>query len=229
MEWGYPVLIATLLQALFASVALILLPLWIARRRARRAGVWPPAPTRIAAYFAAIGFAFMFVEMAFIQKFLLFLSHPLYAIAAVLSAFLIFAGLGSRYAGRPRAGGADRVERSPARPVAAIGLIALGYLVALPVLFRALTPLADALKIPVAMGLIAPLAFAMGMPFPLGLADLARGSPALIPWAWAVNACASVVAAVLATLLAIHLGFNAVVLLAVLLYALAAMAHRSLR
>lgn len=229
LEWGYPVLVATLLQALFAGVALILLPLWVARHRARKAGASPPAPTRIAAYFAAIGFAFMFVEIAFIQKFLLFLSHPLYAVGAILSAFLIFAGLGSRYAARPRAGGADRVGRAPARPVAAIVLIALGYLVVLPALFRALMPLADALKIPLAMGLVAPLAFAMGMPFPLGLAHLARVSPALIPWAWAVNACASVVAAVLATLLAIHLGFNAVVLLAVVLYALAAVAHRYLR
>jgi len=59
------------------------------------------------------------------------------------------------------------------------------------------------------------------MPFPLGMARLATGADALVPWAWGVNACASVVSAVLATLLAIHLGFSAVLLLAVLLYALA--------
>ena len=86
----------------------------------------------------------------------------------------------------------------------------------------------DALKIVLAIGLIAPLAFAMGMPFPLGLARLAGTAKALIPWAWGINACASVVAAILATLLAIHLGFNAVVILAVLLYLAAAAAYRRL-
>jgi hypothetical protein len=64
----------------------------------------------------------------------------------------------------------------------------------------------------------------MGMPFPLGLARLATRDDALIPWAWGINACASVIAAILATVLAIHLGFGVVILLAVLLYALAAVA-----
>ncbi len=73
-----------------------------------------------------------------------------------------------------------------------------------------------------AAGLSAPLAFAMGMPFPLGLAKLAARAPHWIPWAWAVNGCASVVSAVLATLLAAQLGFSAVIALAVALYIVAA-------
>jgi hypothetical protein len=73
-----------------------------------------------------------------------------------------------------------------------------------------------------AAALIAPLGLAMGMPFPLGLASLGASRPALVPWAWAVNGFASVVAAVLATVLAIHWGFTAVVILAALLYLLAA-------
>jgi len=82
-------------------------------------------------------------------------------------------------------------------------------------------PLPDAARVVVAMALIAPLAFAMGMPFPLGLAQVAKQAPALVPWAWATNACASVVAVILATLLAMHFGFDAVVVLAVLFYAAA--------
>ncbi len=62
----------------------------------------------------------------------------------------------------------------------------------------------------------------MGMPFPLGLAKLAARAPHWIPWAWAVNGCASVVSVVLATLLATHLGFTAVIALAVALYIVAA-------
>ena len=71
--------------------------------------------------------------------------------------------------------------------------------------------------------LIAPLAFVMGMPFPLGLAGVAARTPTLTPWAWAVNGFASVVAAVLATVLAIHSGFTTVVIVAVVLYLTAAL------
>jgi len=66
----------------------------------------------------------------------------------------------------------------------------------------------------------APLAFLMGMPFPLGLRRLATSAPGWIPWAWGINGCASVLSAVLATVLAIHLGFTAVVALAAGLYGL---------
>jgi hypothetical protein len=224
LEWGYPVLIATLIQACLASLILILLPLWIAAGTERGAPSWSRA--RIAGYFAAIGFAFMFIEIAFIQKFLLFLSHPLYAIAVVLSAFLVFAGLGSRFSGRASADRVASLSRSVAWPVAAIALLALFYLVVLPALFRQLMPLPDVAKVALAIALIAPLAFAMGMPFPRGIARVAADSQHLVPWAWGVNACASVVAAIAATLLAMHMGFSAVVLIAVLLYALAATASR---
>jgi hypothetical protein len=181
---------------------------------------------RIAAYFTAIGFAFMFIEIAFIQQFLLFLSHPLYAIAVVLCAFLVFAGLGSRYSGRAAADGGASFASPVAWPIAGITVLASLYLIVLAVVLRQLMPLPDGFKIVISIALIAPLAFAMGMPFPLGLARVAGRTRSLVPWAWGVNACASVVAAIVATLLAIHFGFGAVVLVAVLLYALAAAAYR---
>jgi hypothetical protein len=225
LEWGYPVLVATLLQALIASAVLIVLPLVIqARRRGTRGPAWR-AHGRVAAYFGALGFAFMFVEIAFIQKFVLFLAHPLYAVAVVLCAFLMFAGLGSRYAERLRPGAASPWHRPVVHAVAAIGALSLLYLAALPSVFRLLMPLPDAARVVLSIALIAPLAFAMGIPFPTGLARLARREAegaALIPWAWGINACASVVAAILATLLAIHLGFVVVVATAVVLYVIAA-------
>ena len=76
----------------------------------------------------------------------------------------------------------------------------------------------DASKIAVTLVLIAPFACFMGMPFPLSITQLARGNPELVPWAWGVNGCASVVAVVLATLLAIHFGFRVVVAIVVTLY-----------
>jgi hypothetical protein len=251
LEWGYPVLIATLLQATLAALILILFPLWMIRRRQRLAHSSPPSTTttilvgnatasaalsgrRVAIYFLAIGFAFMFVEIAFIQKFILFLSHPLYAVAVVLCAFLSFAGLGSRYSQRLQRGGPHLPSPAPgsrwnrgrrsllARAVFAISLISLLYLAILPTLFRLLISLPDPAKIAISALLVAPLAFAMGMPFPLGLGRVADSAEALVPWAWGINACASVVAAVLATVLAIHLGFTAVVVIALLLYVAAA-------
>ena len=67
--------------------------------------------------------------------------------------------------------------------------------------------------------LVAPLAVCMGMPFPLALDSLARDAKHYIPWAWGINGCASVISAVLATLLAIHFGFSMVIIIAIILYA----------
>jgi hypothetical protein len=64
----------------------------------------------------------------------------------------------------------------------------------------------------------------MGMPFPSGLARVAASDARLIAWAWAISR-ASVTGAVLATLLAIHVGFTAVVVVALMLYGVAAAAR----
>ena len=109
--------------------------------------------------------------------------------------------------------------------IVSISAISFFYLLVLPALFPLLIPLSDPARIVIAVLLVAPLAFAMGMPFPLGLSRVAAGAVTLVPWAWGVNACTSVVAEVLATVLAIHLGFTAVVVIAVLLYLAAAAAY----
>ena len=70
--------------------------------------------------------------------------------------------------------------------------------------------------------LVAPLSFCMGMPFPLALAQVGKKAPELIPWAWGVNGCASVISAVLAAVLSVHFGFSAVIVAALLLYCIAA-------
>ena len=221
LEWGYPVLVATLVQAAVASLLLIGLPLaWVARSGARQGASASGAVSRgrVLAYFLAIGFGFMFIEIAFIQKFVLFLSHPLYAIAVVLFAFLLFAGIGSRVSGRLKGYPVDAV-------VGAIAVSAALCLLLLPWLFQHAMGLPDAVRILIAAALIAPLAFFMGMPFPLGLTRVEAADARLIPWAWGINGCASVTAAVLATLLAIHISFTAVVVAALVLYGVAAVAR----
>jgi MFS family permease len=161
----------------------------------------------------------MFLEMAYIQRFILYLGHPLYAVAVVLCAFLLFAGIGSGLSGRL----ADRhgEQQTVMMAVAAIALLGAGYLLLLEPLFGLTLALPDTLRILITIILIAPLALFMGMPFPMAMRRLGDAAPQQIPWAWAVNGCASVISAVLATLLAIHFGFTVVVVLALLLYGLA--------
>ena len=221
LEAGYLVLVATLLQALVLSLVLILLPL-LALRGDRDGQAPTVRPARVVLYFFAIGLAFLFVEIAFIQKFILFLHHPLYAVAIVLTAFLLFAGGGSAWTARRNA--RPRLVRlATIGAVSGIALFGLLYLLLLDPVFAALMHLPVIVRILVAIALIAPLAFFMGMPFPLGLTRVAAERPALVPWAWGINGCASVLSAVLATLLAIQFGFSAVIIAALVLYALAAL------
>ena len=213
VEWGYLVLLATLAQAVFLGSLFILLPLACSRHN------WPAARgVRMGGYFFLLGLAFLFIEMAFIQKFILFLSHPLYSVAVVLTGFLVFAGLGSAYSGRL----ARRSQTPPYSPVllavSGIAIIVVTYIFLLPALFDQLIGLADGVKIAISLALIAPLAFCMGIPFPTGLRRVAETTPDFIPWAWGINGFASVISAALATLLAIQFGFTFVLLAALVLY-----------
>jgi hypothetical protein len=218
IEWGYLILLGTLLQATIAGLVLILLPLSRVKRH------WPDGTgPRMGTYFLLLGLAFLFVEMAFIQKFVLFLSHPLYSVAVVLSGFLVFAGLGSAWSENLAA----RFKKNGLPPVAvavsAIGLLTILYVILLPVIFRHCIGYSDPLKIIVSIALIAPLGISMGMPFPIGLQHVAATAPNFIPWAWGINGFASVVSAVLATLMAIEFGFVFVLMAALVLYAIAAL------
>jgi spermidine synthase len=212
LESGYLILVITLIQAVFTSLILILLPVLSRTRDKVQATTW--TRPRIALYFFAIGLGFLFLEIAFIQKFILYLGHPLYAAAVVLAIFLVFAGLGSQFA--------QRMRFHVIWPVTIILSLGVLELIASGMLFNLLSGLAAPMKVFVAVVMLGPLAFCMGMPFPLALTEIGRDVPELIPWAWAVNGCASVIAAVLATLLAIHFGFAVVVSASLVLYGIAA-------
>jgi len=218
LDWGYLILAATLIQAAILSAVLILLPLWLRRR-----GLGSAVPRlRFGLYFLALGLAFLFIEIAFIQRFVLFLGHPLYAVAVVLAGFLAFAGLGSALAARwVAAVGCGSAVRGIALAVVVIAFLAGTYLLVLSFIFERLLALPDAAKIAIALLLIAPLAVFMGMPFPLGLGHVGARSEEFLPWAWGINGCASVLSAILAALLAMHVGFTGVVTVAAILYLVA--------
>ena len=219
LEAGYPVLVATLAQALLASLLLVLLPLVFLNRRRRSRAVARISRYRVLVYFFAIGMAFLFIEIAFMQKFTLFLHHPLLSASVVLASFLVFAGLGSNWSGRLAS--ADIPGRGIGLATGGILLTAILYLLLLDSLFGWLIAWSTIARVVASILLIAPLAFFMGMPFPLALTRLGEGNEHLIPLAWGVNGCASVLSAVLATLLAIQFGFTAVIVLALIFYVVA--------
>ena len=213
MEWGYVILIATLAQAMIASLLLILLPLF--SHKSRISDNNSPVVSNLL-YFTALGLAFLFIEIAFMQKFTLYLHHPLYSIAVTLAAFLLFAGWGSTTSKQwQQKWGYIKTLKIAVSGIVLCGLV---YIVLLDSLFTLTMGIPALLKIMITGLLIAPLAFCMGIPFPLALSFLNQHYSKLIPWAWGVNGCASVISAILAMLLAIHLGFNAVILCALLLY-----------
>lgn len=213
IEWGYIILIVTLVQTILLSVILVILPLFFVRKKAASRNKLP-----IFTYFLSLGIGYMFIEISFIQRFILFLSYPIYAVAVVIAGFLFFSGWGSYVSEKIKIKRLSTVTLA----VVAIIVVALIYLFYLEHIFNLFIAYPDIVKILLSLLFIAPLAFFMGMPFPLGLARVSSGTASLVPWAWGVNGCFSVIAAVLATVLAISLGFDLVIIIALSLYILAA-------
>lgn len=210
---------AALLQGVAVGAVLILLPL-VPRRRGLR-GIRRRGPVLV--YFLMLGAGFMLLEIGFLQKLILYLSHPIYAAATVIAAFLVASGLGSLASGR-RTAPHTAIARS-ALIVACLGLVMMWSLDGWLKLTRG-SPLP--VRVLLASATIAPLAFFMGQLMPAGLALLGRERPALVPWAWAVNGFASVSATVAVPLIAAEAGFKTVLLAAVACYLLAGWSGRRL-
>lgn len=218
IDVGYPTLIATLGQSLIAALLLILVPLLFIRSGPeKRAG----SRLKIVIYFTAIGLAFLFIELSYIEILALIIGQPLYAVAVTLCVFLVFSGLGSLGVQRLIEKSGMKEGRLLGMAVSAILLMTLLSVALRPWITETLMSLPEAVRIPAACLLAAPLAFVMGMPFPLGLTATSRSAPALLPWAWGINGCASVLSAILAVLLAMEIGFDGVIILAALLYLVA--------
>ena len=219
LESGQLILAVTLMQAIVASTVLILLPLCFHRAEPEESSI-KRSTLKVFAYFIPLGTGFMFLEIALIQKFILFLHHPLYAVTTILSAILVFAGIGSRWSQRfdsPK----DRSTGVRYSVVALISFVVI-FLFLLSPIFVGLMALSQVAKILAAVFLVAPMGFFMGIPFPLALSEVAARTPSLIPWAWGINGCASVISAVLATLIAIQFGFTVLIIFSLMLYAIAA-------
>jgi len=203
MDWkvnlGVAVLAMVLLISVLAVLAFLVLPLiW-------KTGRQPVTPLL---YFVAVGLGYILVEIAFIQRFVLFLGHPTYALTVVVFLLLLSSGFGSLTS--------RQWLRSTQQGWISLAIIAsavLVYVLVLPKILVSLVGLAFAAKLLISAALLVPLGFVMGMPFPTGLRALAgfsgKEQESTIEWAWAMNAGASVLGSVLAMAVAIQFGLNA--------------------
>jgi hypothetical protein len=169
---------------------------------------------RFLPYFALIGVGFMFAEIFLIQKLILPLGNATYALAAVLASLLAGSGAGSLLSQR------HAKLRSPLT-LAVIALLIILYGLLLPMAPAILTTLTPAVRFAVVFIALLPLGLPMGVPFPVGMRLLGERDPSLIPWAWVINGSFSVLAPVMALMLALATGFGTVAYLAAGAYFLA--------
>jgi hypothetical protein len=197
-----------LVQSIIIAFILILLPIFVFRKAKNKMRAFS---SRIFLYFSLIGMAFMFLEITFIQKFILFLGHPLYSVSIIIFSLLFSSGLGSFFSKRILG---QNLKRNLKRSlILCAGLIVL-YLFLLPFLYESLIGISLTLKIITTFLVIFPLGFMMGFPFPTGVRMLDQEDKRLIPWAWATNAFSSVINSIFALIVAFWGGYNLVLILA---------------
>jgi hypothetical protein len=189
--------------------------LLLARRGVRTVPAQVAAPLLL--YFACLGYGFMVIEIPLMQRLILFLGYPVYALAVVLFALLLFSGLGALLTSRFKA---DAL-RSVTGVLSAIVVLSLLYAFLMPSLLRPLMGIPIQLKIVVSALLLAPIGVVLGMAYPLGITILRRASEGLVPWAWGLNGALSVVASVLAIFISSRVGFTATMITGCLTYAVA--------
>lgn len=215
IEEGY-ILPAVFIQVLFLSLILIILPATtrVKAKVDKKDNLNLSLGLNLLPYFAFLGTGFMFVEVSMVQRMIFLLENPSYAVATVLASILISSGIGSLLSYRVIG------LRRPAVTIV-ISLLIIAYSVFLPAISDNISPYPMSVKILLAFLILMPLGLFMGIPFPTGLKILGGKNKSLIPWAWAINGCLSVLAPIVTIMLAIVIGFKIVLWIGALTYAMA--------
>ncbi len=205
-------LVLSLVQILLLAVLGILYP----QLKLKEALTAKRGKLAVVCYFGALGLGFIFIEIALIQKLMVFLGGPTYSFSITLFSILLFSGIGSYFT--------RRVKAAPKKifivlPVFLV-LLSLGVSQALSLAIPHWLGFSLPLRAVLAILVLAPLAFVMGMPFPSGIRLLSRYEPGLVPWAWATNSFLTVFGSIFCIFLSMMLGFQFVFVLAGLIYAL---------
>jgi hypothetical protein len=211
----FVLMVLFIITSILVSVGL-LGPLLLLRRDVLQ--TQPAASLRLVGYFACLGLGFITIEIALVQKFTLFLGHPVYSLAVILFSLLLFSSLGSYFSARFN----DLGLRSHIQKIVILlAIVVISYIFVLPFFFYNYVSLPLVIKIALAIFFLIPLALLMGMPMPLGLRLANREAKALIPWAWGINGATSVLGSVTTFLLAISWGFNQALVVGLIIYGLA--------
>jgi hypothetical protein len=164
-------------------------------------------------YFFSIGIGYLFIEIPLMQKFILYLGHPIYSISTVLFSILFFSGLGSLYLGKN--------TKYFSLKIGVLLIIILLLLFVSLILLENIMIYPFYVRLLSCLLILAPIGFLMGAPFPMGIKFTSEISSELIPWAWSINGFASVISSILATIFAISWGFNSVLIMSFFAYLLA--------
>ena len=194
------------------SAIAIIAPL-VFRRKVRQA-----RSIRLMIYFAAIGLAFMMVEIGQLERLIVFLGHPIYGLTVVLFVLLLASSCGSFYSSRMR----------PWMWLLPVALAA--FIFASPSVTYQLTAASTPVRIAVSALLLFPSGFFMGMAFPLGISkavSVNEGAPTA--WYWGVNGAFSVISSVLAVAVAVFWGVTVTLLVGLGAYILALIALGDLK
>ena len=217
LELGYLVLVFSFLASTAFAFLVILLPLFFLKLN----GLSRYVKIANVIYFLSLGFAFMFLEMVFIQKFIKFLGDPIFAVSIIIVSLLLFAGIGSISQNYVPISSRKRVV------LAVCGILLFAILA-----IAAIEPITNRfghhdliIRLFITVLLVLPVSFLMGWMFPLGISLLQIHENRLIPWAWGLNGFGSVSAAPLAVMLSMQIGFNGVIAIALGLYVMAGIAY----
>jgi hypothetical protein len=202
-----------LLEAILLSTIFIIYPLV----KMKREGISVHGAWSLLLYFFSLGVGFILMEICFIQKYILFIGYPVYAVAAILSALLIGAGAGSFCSSRLKKDSFGILRLV----VCALVIIILIQIILVPWFFRQFLASPFITRVILSILLIFPCGFFMGMPFPVGLSWAAQHNKNFIPWAWGINGYATVIGSVLSVILALQFGFRVVLLISAAIYVLA--------
>ena len=202
-EVGYLLLYLTFIQIVLLAFLFIVLPLF-------KLGFKGGSKLRTLTYFSGLGLGYMFIEIILIQRFTLYFGNVIYAASLVVCLMLVSSGFGSLVS--------QKITPKPYRIILIVSIIIVSFIIYALFLSGWLkTTIGFSLtsKIILSFLWIAPPAFFMGMPFPLGLKKLSASNDLQVPWAWGINGVFSVVSAVLATIIAVELGFVWVMVFAI--------------
>ena len=216
---GTVILVGLLALVTLLVLGAIVVPLWIAKRRALSGQTG--SKLRDLLFFCCIGVGFILIEIALLHRFALHLGHPIHSLRVVLFALLLFTGLGSLLSGRTSEGGLVRQLCLAGGGVAALTLV---YTLVLGPLLHAAIGWSFTVRVLLSVALIAPAGLLMGMMLPTGIRLVSGRHGEIVPWAWGLNGAASVFGSVLAMVIAIHTGFTVTLICGAALYVLAVLA-----